>query len=461
MNDPHSVMLLKDAFTVKDSKLKVNIMGVIVETSFPRRSSGSDCVCVVRIVDEWHQKPEIPVIIFTERLDELPHVKSCGDIILLNRIVMTVYDREVSAVFNKKYSSFALFEGKSGDITPYQASSTFCLRNPNDLFLTRMRMWLLNYQPDGGGSDYLVSLKEIKEGRFFDLVCKILLVSEVSQDEWMLFVWNGTDAPALSFETKLEDEAKNSLPLHLEPSPLARETLCTFPTVGTILRVSGPPGVKLGQHFQGCGQWVRLRNISCRACSGLWHGIMMPTSKLRSLPDKDQYVTQHQRDYNDRISTYGCVPLLSYQCPRTTVTNLELKCVTLMDILTSSEVTAVFKTVVRVVATDPWKVEDFCSPGGVHDYRIRFTLEDPTARVHAYLYAEEGDKFFGGKPPLNVLTSKRNILLGINEKENSEDNNNAPRNPPWIECCIKSYYRDKSNAWGSRRFQIFGTILIP
>lgn len=51
------------------------------------------------------------------------------------------------------------------------------------------------------------------------------------------------------------------------------------------------------------------------------------------------------------------------------------------------QVTAKFKCVVRVVAAFPWQAQDFYSCG---TYRIRLTLEDPTARIHAYLYAEDG-----------------------------------------------------------------------
>lgn len=60
----------------------------------------------------------------------------------------------------------------------------------------------------------------------------------------------------------------------------------------------------------------------------------------------------------------------------------------LMSLYTWCQVTAKFKCVVRVVAALPWRSEDFCSPLG--NYRIRLTLEDPTARIHAFVYADDG-----------------------------------------------------------------------
>jgi hypothetical protein len=56
------------------------------------------------------------------------------------------------------------------------------------------------------------------------------------------------------------------------------------------------------------------------------------------------------------------------------------------------QVTAKFKCVARVVAALPWQAEDLRSPFGT--YRIRLTLEDPTARLHALLYGEDGVRHF-------------------------------------------------------------------
>ncbi|KAK6925302.1 hypothetical protein RJ641_009628 [Dillenia turbinata] len=113
---------------------------------------------------------------------------------------------------------------------------------------------------------------------------------------------------------------------------------------------------------------------------------------------------------------------------------------------------------VRVVAAFPWQAEDFLSPRGT--YRIRLTLEDPTARIHAFVYAEDGEKFFEGYPTTDVMGRKINKLIGITEGDDGKEIVDAPRNPPWIQCCIKSYYQDKTDCWGSRNYRIFGTTLL-
>ena len=61
-----------------------------------------------------------------------------------------------------------------------------------------------------------------------------------------------------------------------------------------------------------------------------------------------------------------------------------------------------FRCMVRVMATSPSDVLDFCVPvtesaeqppyhleQGVFVYAVRLTLEDPTARLHAFLYGQD------------------------------------------------------------------------
>ncbi|XP_043696363.1 protection of telomeres protein 1b isoform X2 [Telopea speciosissima] len=369
---------------------------------------------------------------------------------------------EVYALFNKKFSSFALFEGKSGkNFIPHQVSPKYHSRDDDKKFIAGLRTWLLNFQHDAGTSKAF-SLSEIKEGHNFDLVCKILHVCEVSKDNWMLFLWDGTDTPPLSIQTKLEDEMENPLPLQLESLPLPRDVLCTFPSIGTILRVPiDQEKEKLGLHLIGSGRWMKFSNIISKEQSGLWQGMLLPSTWLQYLSNEDNIVIHRQRFSDERASSkWEKMPLSSFPWPsRVTETDHEhVPFVTLMDVLTYAEVTAKFKCVVRVLATYPCRVEDFRSPHGV--YRIRLTLEDPTARIHAFLYAEDGETFFDGFPSFDVLKRKRNKLLGITERDDGKEVEMALRNPPWVQCCIKSYYLDKRDIWGSRHFRIFGTRIV-
>ncbi|XP_034910976.1 protection of telomeres protein 1a isoform X4 [Populus alba] len=443
--DDYKFLKIKDAISAINQK--VNLIGVVIELGFPKTTRGtgrtygryqkinffmvggrlmnfSNYFCSVKIVDESYPKPGIPVNFFMAHMENLPTVGSPGDIIQLSRVVMKTHNDGVYALFNKKFSSFALYEGKNG-------VNTFSF------------------------------LREMREGQHANLVCKILHVCEIAKNEWMALVWDGTDSPPISINTNPEHKMDEQLPLQLEPSPpLSRDLLCTFPTVGTILRVIiDKVNQKHVLHLLNTGEWVKFISILCEVHAGLWCGVLTPFTKLRYLSNEDHFVLACQRSYNERVSLklgripYWCFPW----CSQITEVDYDhMPFVTLMDVLTYSEATARFKCIIRVVAAFPWRAEDFSHHG---TYRIRLTIEDPTARIHAFIYAEDGEKFFDGNPSIDVLTRKRDKLLGVAANNDVKGTNPASRNPPWVQCCLKSYYLDKNDIWGSRQYRIFGTKL--
>ncbi|GAV81092.1 Telo_bind domain-containing protein [Cephalotus follicularis] len=462
MEDKDDYKFLKIRDAIASINQRLSIIGVILEFGLPRKTKCSDCSCTLKIIDESHQKPGISVNVFTENMDKLPHIASTGDIILLSHVMIKTHNGEVCVVYNKKFSSFALYKGKHGeDFLPYQISPRFCLREQDKKFIAGLRKWMLEFKLDEGSSNFFM-LREIKEGVRVNLACKLLHIWEIAQDEWMAFVWDGTDTPPTSICTKLEDEMYNQLPLHLEPLPLSRDILRTFPVVGTILRVIIDHSIqKHILHLLKADTWVKLLNVLCEVNGGLWYGVLTPFTKLRYMSNEDHLLKDCQRIYDARLSlTLGRMPYWSFPRPSliTEVCDEHTVFGTLIDVLTNSKVTNIFNCVVRVVAAFPWRAEDFCSPLGM--YRMRLTLEDPTARIHAFVYADDGEKFFDGYPSVDILTRKRNKLLGVAVSNDGKEIKNAHRNPPWMQCCLKSYRIVRNDIWGSRCYRIYGTKLL-
>ncbi|KAJ7970263.1 Protection of telomeres protein [Quillaja saponaria] len=458
--DDYKFLPIRDAITSINQK--VNLIGVILEFGFPKRTRGTDCCCTLKIIDESHQKAGFSVNIFAEYLEMLPHVASGGDIIQLCHVMVKKHIGEVNAVFNKKFSSFALYKGKdAADFAPYQVSSNFRRRDMDDRFIGNLRKWLVDLQLHEESSSFSL-LREIKEGEHINLACKIVHFSEAAKDEWMALVWDGTDTPPNSFSAKPEDEMAYPLPLQLENSPLPRDILCTFPKVGTVLRIYFDQGFQKNKLFMlNIGKWIKFVNVICEVRGGLWCGLFTPFTKIRYTPDEDCLILERQRLYDERISLkWGRMPLWSFPSPyyNTEVNYDHVPFVSLMDVLTHSEVTAKFKCVVRVIAAIPWKAEEFLSPLGI--YRMRLTLEDPTARIHAFVFAEDGETLFDGYPSVDVLSRKLNRLLGLSVCNDNKMVKDAPRNPPWVQVCLKSYYISKDDVWGSRQYQIFGTKIV-
>ncbi|XP_058201895.1 protection of telomeres protein 1b-like isoform X2 [Rhododendron vialii] len=455
MSDRRCMMPLRD---VKDHpKRKVNLIGIVVEFSIPRMSEGTDYCTILKVIDRSQQSPELSVNVFIDDVHQLPHIRSRRDIILLSCVRIERHKQDVYAVFNKSFSSFALFDGKCSSVfSPYQTSPAFCLLDSDKPFITCLRNWCLTFQLDPGISPYVVSLNDIKEREYVDLVCKVLGVCEVSSNEWMLFIWDGTDVPPLSFNTKLEEHS--STRLQIESVPLPTNVISNFPCVGTVLRVIADQAFgKLGYHFHSIGQWVRIRNVLFEVDSGLWKGFLTCASKVRLLSENDNSVAECKRNLTERLSRSGRVPMSSYHVSNfitvLTLTDYEsTKFATLMDLLTFSKDKGRFKCIVRVVAICPSQVKDFWSPAGLS--RIRVTLEDPTARIHALLCGEDAELFFGGYPSASVLAAKMNKLLGV------PGNDDSTRNPPWIQCCLELHLPNEAGALGARHYHIRFTNLV-
>ncbi|XP_060200012.1 protection of telomeres protein 1b-like isoform X2 [Lycium barbarum] len=462
---------------------KVNLIGLVLQTGFPKKSKGTDFFCLVKIIDESYPNGGLSVNIFTETMDKLPVVLSHGgDIILLSQVVMKVHESVVYAVFNKKFSSFALFDGKfSTSFLPYQCYLIYLAKEQDKKFILGLRKWLVDH-PTALDSSNFQSLKDIREGGGFNLlckswlwthalnifianfdgICKILRVWEIRKDEWMLLVWDGTDTPPVAINSKLEDEMDNPLPLESVPVCLPRDILCNLPRLGTVLSVTLDCGnEKLGVNVLGTDRWVKFDNLRCQLHASLWNASLLPITRFCYVRDEDHIVLLRMREHKERSkSKWGWMPLSSLPWPtHVTVTDHpDVPFVSLMRALANPRVVGKFHCVVRVVASFPWSVEEYRSPSGI--YRIRLTLEDPTARIHAYLYAEDAEHFFGGYPSFDVLKRKRNLLLGISESDGDSEMNETSRNPPWIICCLFSYPIDENDVWGSRNFRIFATILV-
>lgn len=69
-------------------------------------------------------------------------------------------------------------------------------------------------------------------------------------------------------------------------------------------------------------------------------------------------------------------------------------------------------------------------------------------------------KLFDGYPPIDAVQQKLNKLLGVVVTNEGMEDKNAPRNPPWVQFCLMSYYLDKNDQWGSRNYRISMTKIV-
>ncbi|XP_020271081.1 protection of telomeres protein 1b-like, partial [Asparagus officinalis] len=266
----------------------VNIFVKISEVGFPRKSKGTDYVLVLKVVDQSYPAPGLSVTFFGENMRKLPDVRSVGDVISLHYVEMKVRNGEVCCLFGKKVSSFALFHGEINvEVTPYQTFPMYYAAEHATNLLLQLRKLPLKHQPDAGFIKCLSLLRNIEVGKTFDIICKILCAHRISRDEWMLFVWDGTDLPPATFQSNLDMEEEQPIPLFLEPLPLSKEILRSFPLEGAVLRIFEDNCFEPINHFRGGDYWVRLCNVTCEIQSGLWRGVVNSSSKVFKLSNED------------------------------------------------------------------------------------------------------------------------------------------------------------------------------
>ncbi|CAH8335544.1 unnamed protein product [Eruca vesicaria subsp. sativa] len=454
---------LKDATNLINQH--VNLLGFVLERRQPKQCCNKDWFCTLHIIDDSYHTPGLTVNVFSNKFEELPRTDNQYDrMILFINVKMQAYNggRNVNAACNKRVSSFALYKRGTGqeDFVCYQCTSNFLgderykssIDELGKLFATSgffdqgQALQSLSYKTKAQPPKFSF-LREINEEKRFNLVCKILHVSE---DKSTIFVWDGTDAPPASIrfrDTSVSNISVNTL--------LSRDILRSFPTVGTVLRVS-----LSNPQFGGFkpGDWLKLYQLLCVFDKGSWIGKVTDSTAV-SLAQDDRLVEKIMRIYDKRItSKMGHIPFWSFPSPPglTEIDDDEAPFVTLMDIITFPKVTYKYRCIVRVVAAFPSHVEEFSSDESGHN-RVLLTLEDPTATLEAFLCGQDAELFWGlGFQNTEMLRNKWNQLLGIRRGSSSF----AARNPPWIECCIFSYYTNKADPWRTRSYKIFGTRLL-
>ncbi|CAD6216566.1 unnamed protein product [Miscanthus lutarioriparius] len=214
------------ADALKAPVVRVCLFPVVAQIGAARRSSGSEFTVMLRIVDE-SRKAGISATFFADNTALLPCVKSSGDVISLHDVVVKRHHEEFFVTFDKKVSSFVLFESKvSAECRSYQTSVKYHGSKHDKGRLTQMRMWLPLGLKDFGLKDLELQLRNLKSDSTFDLVCKVLRVLE-DNGKWIFYVWDGTDTSAAELQTMMYD-SRNANKVHRQP-------MASFPSNVAVL----------------------------------------------------------------------------------------------------------------------------------------------------------------------------------------------------------------------------------
>jgi hypothetical protein len=136
-----------------------NVFGVILDATGHYKTDDSiDYVTRLKVVDHTinnskNQRKDnlenfVYVFIYSETVTEAPQIGRIGDVIYLQNFEFDSYQRVIKAVFHRKKSSWAIFDGrKNANMSPVTASepSLKALGEAQQSFLHKLRTWAENY----------------------------------------------------------------------------------------------------------------------------------------------------------------------------------------------------------------------------------------------------------------------------------------------------------------------------
>ncbi|KAL9248828.1 Protection of telomeres protein 1a-like protein [Drosera capensis] len=365
---------------------RVNLVDVVLEFSVPKRSKGTGITTI-----SSHSTDSISLARSLKGLLSEP-AGFVHDFVVFGDVVCVVvlnfdtgdeggdkeHDSALAAFYNICYHVliFVVAPGRNGkSFTPYQIYSKFQVKGLDKSLISGLRKWRDDL-PLNTASQQSVQLKGIKLTDCADLVCKVR-------------EWKGSSGP---FTTGRCAFAKGHLMfisyVRVDPKYVDLST-CT-------------------------GGWVKFITLSFQVHKRWWYDFCNPSPEFILSRIKTLIIIS---DYEERLSSkFGRMPSSSFPWPSPFTGD---------------------RCVAQVVDAFMWNVEDFLSPSGI--CRLRLMLEDPTGRLHAYVYSEDGEMFFNGFPLIHEMRRRRNMLLGIQENDNGDELEDAPRSPPRIELCITSY----------------------
>ncbi|GJQ12236.1 hypothetical protein GpartN1_g4027.t1 [Galdieria partita] len=191
----------------------VNVYGVVAGFRALRPTKGRDYVCEASLIDptQYSSGQEVTLVLFTRSFSRTIPVKSLGDILRLNNVLIQKHGTKLQLVLNYEESCVELIDGDVvEDITVLASTSSSRPEwEDEDLQIVRqLREWArLHFSSMEGSKPSLVEKVDFKNifcsTAKVDLVCRIeSIVKDNIDSETYLLVWDGVSYRDAEFSKK-------------------------------------------------------------------------------------------------------------------------------------------------------------------------------------------------------------------------------------------------------------------
>ena len=117
---------------------KVNIIGVVAEFRAPTKSRGNDYSCCIELVDEGEKK--LKCLIFNNDSALLPQSCARGDVVLLRRVGVKMFNQSLQAVC-PRFGSWITCRKDSREIVPITCKDNFTFTAVEKERVRALREW--------------------------------------------------------------------------------------------------------------------------------------------------------------------------------------------------------------------------------------------------------------------------------------------------------------------------------
>uniref|UniRef100_A0A061RT24 Protection of telomeres 1 protein n=1 Tax=Tetraselmis sp. GSL018 TaxID=582737 RepID=A0A061RT24_9CHLO len=475
---------------IRGNTSKAYAYAVCTECSAPVRTKGTDWKSTLTLVDssimeQVDVSQGVTLILFALNKSDLPLAKP-GDILRLHRVTCQVFNGQPQLKGKVGGpSQWCLYDGACGTGTdPISASSTHVSDPVNhEQLLQRARDCSRNYVQTSTYSArhqhqrYLRQICQLgPEECNIDLFGRIAAAylsesrgDRLTHETPILWIWDGTDCPPVSAtaSTSADHEARDP---PLEPGPPAALALADMPRVGSLLPVL--------MHRRGTGElplpardclpseWVKLRNVRIAPDDGgRLTAHFHSHSRWSYAPEPEQAVQDYRRRLErnevDSWAPRDLAELASRLVPPHGGRP--------WSSLAGSGRPGKYRCLARVVGHWPADVVQFCSwkpqtegtsgTAGGWVWTVKLLLEDATARLGVLLWGADAAKFFAGAG-LHACDLQANPEVLCRLREAMRCLEGRDRWPPvWIQCCLRSFFRERARPRETVAYRVFDTAI--
>ncbi|XP_032218697.1 mucin-5AC [Nematostella vectensis] len=172
----------------------VNVYGVVKFFKSPWQSRGTD-MCSVVVLSDPSSDSSLECVLFQAAENQLPQIKSVGDIVRLHRIKISMYKDRLQAKSSRGFAALVIGRSWTGPVRKEVAlvsSNSFSFSDDDKRVMEELRDWCAS-KPDVFPQTLQETISQLKPSMYCHILCKVMGVAKHRDlDAVVLTITDGT-----------------------------------------------------------------------------------------------------------------------------------------------------------------------------------------------------------------------------------------------------------------------------